>query len=36
MILAVAGRRGATLITKDHPQAALGHAFGIDSLVLDG
>lgn len=34
MILAVAGRRGATLITKDRPQAALASACGISAVLL--
>lgn len=35
LILAVAGRRGTTLITKDRSQAALASAFGISAVLLD-
>ena len=34
MILAVAGRYDVPLITKDRPQAALGSALGVKTLVL--
>jgi len=34
MILAVAGRYDVPLITKDRPQAALGSAVGVKTLVL--
>lgn len=35
LILAVAGRRGTTLITKDRPQAALASVLGISAVLLD-
>ena len=34
MILAVAGRCGATLITRDRPQAALASALGMSAVLL--
>ena len=34
MILVVTGRCGATLITRDRPQAALASAFGMSAVLL--
>ena len=35
LILAVAGRLGTTLITRDRPQAALASVLGINAVLLD-